>query len=140
MNWLKVVWSLRIRNYTEAYILESVLPKGHLEKTNRSTYPEACLFLPARSDLLNDKAYLLLWKKARKWSLGSWRLLSFHSRPWTTYNKGWKRKMQRSRISDWYFCEGILKTQGKNRKIFLYHPLRAAWLSEFKGKSENQHL
>lgn len=30
--------------------------------------------------------------------------------------------MQRSRISDWYFREGFLKTKGKNRKIFLYHP------------------
>lgn len=39
------------------HILESVLPKGHLEETNRSIYREACLVQPARCDLLNDRAY-----------------------------------------------------------------------------------
>lgn len=65
MNCLKAVWGLRFRKYTEIYILESVLPKEHLEKTNRSTYPEACLFLSARSDLLKDKAYYYEQKPGR---------------------------------------------------------------------------
>lgn len=125
---------------TEAYILESVLPKGHLEETNRSIYLEACLVQPARCDLLNDRAYFYELTKARKESLGSWRLLSFHSRPQTTYNKCWKGKMQRSRIIDCYLCEGTLRTEGKNRKDFLLYPPEAAWFSELKVKVEKEQL
>lgn len=94
-----------------------MLPKGHLKETNRPIYPEACQVQPARCDLLNGGAYFCELTKARKGSLESWRLLSFHSRPRTTYNKCWKGKTQRSRITDWYFCEGTLRTQEKKKKI-----------------------
>ena len=76
MNQQKAIQSFRCWKCTEAYILESVLPKGHLEETNRSVYPEACLVQPARCDLLNDKTCFYKLAKVRKGLLGSGRLPS----------------------------------------------------------------
>ena len=90
MNQQKAIQSFRYWKCTETHILESVLPKGHLEETNRSVYPEARLVQPARCDLLNDKTCFYKLTKVRKGLLGSGRLPSFHSRSPTTYNKCWK--------------------------------------------------
>lgn len=117
MNQQKAVRGFRCWKYTEENILESVLPKGHLEETNRSIYLEACRVQLTRCDLLNDRAYFYELTKARKGWLGSWRLLSFHSRPRTAYNKCRKGKIQRSRIIDWYLCEGTFRTQEKNKSL-----------------------
>ena len=92
MNQQKAIQSFRCWKCTKTYSLESVLPKGHLEETNKQTsiYPEACLVQPTRCDLLNDKAYFYELTKVRKGLLGSWILPSFHSRSPTIYNKFWK--------------------------------------------------
>ena len=134
MNQQKAIRGFRCWKCTETFISESVLPKGHLEETNRSIYPEACLVQPVRCDLLNDKAYFYELTKARKGSLRSRRLLSFHSRPPTTYNKCWKGN---HRLVPWWRHS---QNSGKSRKFFLLHAPEAAQLSELKGKVENQQL
>lgn len=138
MNWQKAVWGFRCRKCTEAYILESVLPKGHLEETNRSIYLEACLVQPARCDLLNDRAYFYELTKARKESLGSQRLLSFHSRPQNYIQQMLKGKDAKIKnhwlVPLWRYSQN----SGKNRKGFLLYPPEAARLSELKGKAENK--
>lgn len=61
----------RVWKCTEAYILESVLPKRHHKETNRYIYPDVGLAQPAIGALLNDRAYLYELTKARKRSLGN---------------------------------------------------------------------
>lgn len=134
MNQPKTVWCYRYWKCTEAYILESVLPKGCLKETNRSIYLEACLVQPARWDILNERAYFYELTKARMGSLGSWRMVSLHSRPWIIYNKCWKGKKQRSKISDWYLHEGTLNLgRKKNHKNLPSPSPEATWLMSWKA-------
>ena len=118
MNQQKAIQSFRCWKCTKTYSLESVLPKGHLEETNKQTsiYPEACLVQPIRCDLLNDKAYFYELTKVRKGLLGSWILPSFHSRSPTTYNKFWKGNHW---LVPWWRHS---QNSGKKRKILSTSP------------------